>query len=103
MTSSDHGGKPCTSMSESGECNMDSCDQDCVLSDWTGWGPCSKACLAKSTWLPGTQTRSKSIKEPTVGGGFCPKPIECVADLDIVIVHDGSGSLWYRWGGKSMW
>merc|ERR1719265_1219936 len=117
-----HGGKPCGPLSESGECNMDSCDQDCVLSDWTGWGPCSKACLAKSTWLPGTQTRSKSIKTPTVGAGFCPEPktemrfeeqncnafpcpknIECVADLDIVVVHDGSGSLWYRWGGKAMW
>jgi hypothetical protein len=34
---------------------------------------------------------------------ICPKGIECVADLDVVLVHDGSGSLWYRWGGKALW
>jgi hypothetical protein len=118
----DHGGKMCLSLADSGECNMDSCDQDCVLSDWSAWGPCSKSCLGKSTWLPGKQSRTKTIKEPTVGAGFCPEPrtemryemqacnnficpknIECVADLDVVIIQDGSGSLWYRWGGKSQW
>jgi len=34
---------------------------------------------------------------------ICPKNIECVADLDIVIIQDGSGSLWYRWAGKAHW
>jgi hypothetical protein len=34
---------------------------------------------------------------------MCPKDIECVADLDVVLVQDGSGSLWYRWGGKAKW
>jgi len=112
----------CLSLADSGECNMDSCDKDCVLSDWTAWGPCSKSCLGKSTWKVGTQTRTKSIKEPTVGAGFCPEPhtemryerqncntficpknIECVSDLDVVVVHDGSGSLWYRWAGRPHW
>merc|ERR1719159_1678813 len=118
----DHGGKPCLNLADSGECNMDSCDKDCVLSDWSAWGPCSKSCLGKSTWKVGTQSRTKSIKEPTVGAGFCPEPhtemrferqncntficpkgIECVSDLDVVLVHDGSGSLWYRWGGRPLW
>jgi len=118
----DHGGKPCPNMADSGECNMDACDKDCVLSDWSAWGPCSKSCLGKSSWQPGSYTRTKSIKEPTVGAGFCPEPhtemrfekencntficpknIECVADLDVVLVHDGSGSLWYRWGGRPLW
>jgi hypothetical protein len=122
VTPSDHGGKMCLNTGDSGECNMDSCDQDCVLSDWAPWGPCSKSCLGKSTWLPGSQTRTKKIAEATVGAGFCPEPhtemryesqqcntficpknIVCVADLDVVIVQDGSGSLWYRWGGKKMW
>jgi hypothetical protein len=119
---SDHGGKMCLAMADTGECNMDSCDKDCVLADWSPWGPCSKSCLAKSTWLPGSHSRTKKIKEPTVGAGFCPEPrtemryeteqcntfmcpknIECVADLDVVMIQDGSGSLWYRWGGKKMW
>jgi len=121
-TPSQHGGLMCPALSESEQCNTDSCDQDCVLSDWTAWGPCSKACLAKSTWEPGFQTRTKSIAKPTVGAGFCPEPktemrlenqncnvfkcpknIQCVSDLDIVIVQDGSGSLWYPWRGKAHW
>jgi len=112
----------CLSLAESGECNTDSCDKDCVLSDWGAWSPCSKSCLGKSTWLPGSQSRTKSIAEPTVGAGFCPEPhtemrsetqncntfmcpknIECVSDMDVVIIQDGSGSLWYRWGGRKHW
>jgi len=122
ITPAVHGGKPCPNMADSGECNMDSCDKDCVLSDWSGWSPCTKACLAKSSWRPGKQHRTKGIKEPVVGGGKCPLPntemryerqscnvfkcpknIQCVADLDVVIVQDGSGSLWYRWGGRKHW
>ena len=26
--------------------------------------------------------------------------MQCVADLDVVMVLDGSGSLWYRWGPR---
>merc|ERR1719375_2531158 len=31
---SDHGGKPCGTLADSGECNMDACDKDCELGDW---------------------------------------------------------------------
>jgi len=60
------------------------------------------------------QTRTKSIKTPTIGAGQCwkektperwekqfcnmapcPKVIECVANLDVVFVLDGSGSIGY--------
>jgi len=34
---------------------------------------------------------------------MCPDNVECVASMDVVVVHDGSGSLWYRWGGRSQW
>lgn len=63
------------------------------------------------------QTRTKAIATPTVGQGTCPrihgperfehqscnkfpcpKNIECVADLDVVLVQDGSGSLIWRRG-----
>jgi len=118
----EHGGKPCANPSESQACNTDSCDQDCVLSDWTAWSPCTKSCKAKYSWEPGMQTRTKGIAEPTVGGGACwepktperwaqqdcntfkcPKNMECVADMDVVFVQDGSGSLWYPWRGKAHW
>jgi len=112
----------CLSLAESGECNTDSCDQDCVLTEWTGWSACSKSCMGKATWAPGSQSRTKSIAKPTVGAGYCPEPhtelryerqqcntfmcpkkIECVSDMDVVIIQDGSGSLWYPYKGRKHW
>merc|ERR1719389_158732 len=122
LTPDDHGGAKCPANSESDACNTQSCDTDCVLSDWTGWSPCTKSCRAKSSWRPGMQKRTKSIATPTIGAGKCwkpltperyeeqycntfpcPKVIECVSNMDVVIIQDGSGSLWYRWGGPKKW
>jgi len=115
----EHGGKECPGNSQEQLCNTGSCDVDCVLTDWTGWGPCSKSCRWRSTARPGRQRRSKSIKVASKGGGKCPKPrsrkryqwqkcnnfvcpknIKCVADVDVIVLLDGSGSLWYRYGPK---
>jgi len=68
------------------------------------------------------QTRERGIAVPTVGAGrcwepktaerweqqncntfACPANIKCVADMDVVFVQDGSGSLWYPWRGKAFW
>jgi hypothetical protein len=122
MIPDEHGGATCPGSTESGPCNTQSCDADCVLSDWSGWSPCTKSCRAKYSWRPGMQTRTKHIAVPTIGSGRCwhprtsqrwqkqncntfpcPKTIQCVADMDVVLVQDGSGSLWYRWGGRSKW
>jgi len=66
----------------------------------------------------GNQYRTKGIQVPTKGSGKCPKPksvperfehqkcnnfncpakIQCVANMDVVVVQDGSGSLWH-WPG----
>merc|ERR1719486_1837197 len=118
----EHGGAKCPANTESDACNTQSCDADCVLSDWTAWSPCTKSCRAKYSWRPGMQTRTKSIAVPTIGAGRCwkprtperwekqncntfpcPKNIECIADMDVVLIQDGSGSLWYRWGGRAKW
>ena len=45
--------------------------QDCVVSDWSGWSPCSTKCG------PGIQTRSRSVKYPPKEGGLaCPSLTE---------------------------
>merc|ERR1719159_772731 len=119
MTDAAYGGKQCPGTSEERLCNSGSCDVDCVLGDWSGWSPCTKSCKWRPTAKPGSQKRTKGIKTAIKGNGKCPKPltrdryqhqvcnnficpkdITCVADLDVVMVLDGSGSLWYRWGPR---
>merc|ERR1719160_2332673 len=118
-TPAQHGGLPCPPNVQTDGCNTDSCDVNCVLSDWSPWTPCSRSCKVKG--FPssvGNQFRTKGIAEPVKGAGTCPKPhsmpdrfetqecndfncpanIECTADIDVVVVQDGSGSLWH-WPG----
>eukprot|EP00929_Paragymnodinium_shiwhaense_P007137 TRINITY_DN111084_c0_g1_i1.p1 TRINITY_DN111084_c0_g1~~TRINITY_DN111084_c0_g1_i1.p1 ORF type:complete len:810 (+),score=222.09 TRINITY_DN111084_c0_g1_i1:111-2540(+) len=111
-----HQGDPCGETTETQSCNVDACDKDCELGDWSGWSECSKACNTGSSY------RLKPIVEPAVGSGTCPairpvaapervqwlkcneqscvgkaKVLECKATLDIILVLDGSGSLG-QWG-----
>merc|ERR1719159_2411077 len=116
MTDAQYGGKQCPGTSEERLCNSGSCDVDCVLADWSGWSPCTKSCKWRSTAKPGTQKRTKGIKTAAKGNGKCPKPktraryqhqscnnfacprdVKCVAETDVVILIDGSGSLYYRY------
>merc|ERR1719169_217956 len=61
-----YGGKPCGSTSQSIACNGQSCEKDCVLSEWTKWSWCSKDCDG------GTRKRAKFVKESPEGQGRCP-------------------------------
>eukprot|EP00971_Amphidinium_carterae_P181650 3603829-Amphidinium_carterae.1 len=36
-------GEPCDATTEAENCNLQSCDQDCVLAEWCEWSGCSKA------------------------------------------------------------
>jgi hypothetical protein len=102
----DNGGEACGPASDAQTCNVQSCDIDCVLSEWTVWGPCSRACNS------GVQERAKTEISPAEGNGKClhhkdaerfeqqtcntlecpPNPI-CVATQDVVLAVDVSGSL----------
>merc|ERR1719217_1404364 len=116
MTEAQYGGKQCPGTSEERLCNSGSCDVDCLLSDWSGWSPCTKSCKWRSTAKPGSQKRTKGIAVAAKGNGKCPKPktraryqhqacnnfmcprdITCVAETDVVVLIDGSGSLYYRY------
>jgi hypothetical protein len=97
---------------------MQSCNADCILSDWGEWGLCSKACDI------GHEVRTRKVVEENRGSGTCPSPtapnrmdfqpcntwscelllppgremLRCNAMLDIIVVVDGSGSLGqYGW------
>jgi len=106
-----HGGEPCGETSEAISCNLQACDKDCELGDWGTWSECSKLCDQ------GVMERSKSIVEPVIGDGTCPKirseerieeqhcnnfacvravgqpNLRCQSRADIILVIDGSGSL----------
>merc|ERR1719316_241274 len=109
-------GKKCGKTSETRSCNTQPCEQDCELSDWSPWSPCSKDCDG------GTSKRTKYIKKGVVGQGSCADrwdvtrleykkcnefgcqlpemnaPMPCYNPIDVVLLIDGSGSL-----GKKGW
>lgn len=111
ITAAAHGGKPCDQSVEEQQCNVQSCEKDCVLTKWTKWSTCSKDCDG------GTMKRVKFIKSKAEGEGKCPTawslkrlnykacnedPCKltpqqmaqhCTKPLDIILVIDGSGSL----------
>jgi len=113
LRSNMHSGVVCGETAETRACNIEACRTDCVLSDWTAWGPCSKRCLWESGSLPGHAYRSRLVKEAASSLGSCPSEesrrqyrecnpyvcpadlaeLKCTAEQDIIALLDGSGSL----------
>eukprot|EP00747_Dinoflagellata_sp_TGD_P133916 gnl/TRDRNA2_/TRDRNA2_175267_c2_seq21.p1 gnl/TRDRNA2_/TRDRNA2_175267_c2~~gnl/TRDRNA2_/TRDRNA2_175267_c2_seq21.p1 ORF type:complete len:643 (-),score=153.55 gnl/TRDRNA2_/TRDRNA2_175267_c2_seq21:55-1707(-) len=100
------GGQSCDSLQESEACNSFSCDRDCTLKKWTKLTPCSKACDE------GFQEKFRHIKRPVRANGFCFGKMSkeryhkakcntqqcigdemCIAELDLIIGVDASGSI----------
>lgn len=101
-----HGGDPCENDHITQVCNTFSCDSHCILSPWSEWSPCSKACNG------GFQVQKKTVVQPKRGDGQCPPPnmqteqyrkcnvkactkkdLKCNSKLDVVLLIDGSGSV----------
>jgi len=110
-----HDGKPCGELTESKQCNVEACEKDCVLHEWTKWTACTKDCDG------GTNKRVRMVKEPSEGSGKCAgqwekarleyKPcaqhrckvpagevLKCNKTLDVVLLLDGTPK-----SGKSGW
>jgi len=102
-------GTPCGDLTETVSCNMQSCDKDCELGEWSEWSKCSKACGK------GSKRKRKGVVTAAVGRGKCSssrswkrlrynacntnqcveslvKPMVCKSTVDIILVLDSSGS-----------
>merc|ERR1712190_482869 len=64
-----HGGQNCGKMLEAEPCNMEDCDQPCVLSEWSEWGACSMGCNIGNQH--GYQYRERSVTKEAIGLGKC--------------------------------
>jgi len=115
---SQFGGEACEATQDDVTCNVQSCDSNCKLGEWTEWSGCSKMCDG------GVQTQRRLEVEAARGSGTCADPDEedegnedcqsapcdrfkfrdcqtqhCLANLacnskiDFVLVLDGSGSV----------
>jgi hypothetical protein len=102
-----HGGKLCGPESQSMECGMEPCDQNCRLSQWSEWGNCSKACGG------GFHMRTRYATNFAKGLGMCPEEdsplrlqyksctnaacnstqLKCASKVDVVFLLDVSGSI----------
>lgn len=101
------GGVPCGETTQEQLCNVEPCDLDCTLTEWSEWSTCSKSCMK------GHKTKYRHVLHAPVGDGACPaetspdrrtlepcnsvecKPAEptCASKVDVVLVLDGSGSV----------
>lgn len=101
-----NGGLSCNTVEESRPCATGSCDRNCMLSRWTDWTPCSMACDG------GFREQFRHVAIPTRGFGRCPIATSynryrkgscneqrctgdeiCVAQQDLIVAIDGSGSI----------
>lgn len=107
--SPDHGGLVCAVVEERQSCNMDSCDSDCVLSEWTPWSKCSRNCKFSASSAGGRARRRRDVVTQETGSGkcpakddktrfeekrcnqdLCPQNISCVSEQDVVLLLDAS-------------
>merc|ERR1719252_423804 len=110
LTDAEHGGEPCGDLSETQECNVFACDMPCELDpEWTEWSPCSKECdtgitvQTKGVMKPGGPQgqcwewwEEERMQEAYCNDFPCPADLVCTAQLDMLVLLDGSGSVnWY--------
>merc|ERR1719262_1006852 len=110
LTDAEHGGEPCGDLSEALECNVFACDRPCELDpEWSEWTECSKECdsgitfHSKGVMVPaGPQGscpewwESERMQEAYCNTMDCPQDLVCTAQMDMLVLIDGSGSVnWY--------
>merc|ERR1719353_1939387 len=96
-------------------CNLQPCPIDCVVDEWSEYGPCTKDCDG------GYTIRQKSVIKEGGPEGYCPEwwyeerlqfefcnthdcppDLVCQEKIDLMMLVDGSGSVnWYGPGFES--
>jgi len=87
-----NGGKACPNLSEQKDCNKDKCKEDCEVSDWCEWSPCTKSCGG------GTQERTRRVIRACNGGKDCPNLKETRTCNTQSCKQDCEVSGWSNWG-----
>jgi hypothetical protein len=100
-TAAADGGFGCPELEETLRCNERPCPIDCAVSEWTGWGACSRAC--KTPTVHGTSTRTRRVlAQSEHGGANCTelvKEMPCAMDSDAFLCPDDC--LVSQWGAWS--
>lgn len=90
------GGKKCPTLTESRECNTQSCPVDCVVGEWGDWTNCTTDCGG------GTQMRvRKVITRNKSGGKECPNIVESKTCNNMPCQVDCEVTPWNKWGACS--
>jgi uncharacterized protein YegL len=106
LTEAENGGEACGAGTDPQQCNVETCDTPCDLSDWSDWTTCTAECGG------GERLRFKDVWKEAGPTGHCPDPHDpermqanpcntftcppdllCSDKMDMVVLMDGSGSL----------
>jgi hypothetical protein len=69
------GGRSCPALRKARSCKVPSCPDDCVVSPWEAWSPCSQSCRGSRGF--GSMSRIRSIIiDAASGGAVCPHLIQ---------------------------
>ncbi len=92
-----YGGAACGALKEQEPCNVQVCDRDCTVYDWSASSACSAACG------PGTATRTRNIRQASTGNGApCPSLEDTVDCNNQPCPIDCAVSEWSDWGACSV-
>jgi len=71
ISNQSNGGKDCPPLSEVEPCNTKACDNNCYVSDWSKWSPCSEECEG------GITIRTRRIEKDAIKDGkLCPPLVD---------------------------
>ncbi|CDJ47042.1 thrombospondin type 1 domain-containing protein, putative [Eimeria brunetti] len=98
LSEAQFGGEPCAETEQTADCSLETaCIRDCLLSNWSEWGPCSATCGG------GYKQRHREVVEAPINGG---DPCESLEEFEPCAEFSCFGSdckvsEWGEWGACS--